>query len=185
MISLTCDNNIITEVRTDDFVVTDETRRIENMNLGLALRKSFEIKLNKYITRAEVTNALGVVTKKDYGNTKLAKLDVKDINNVNIKVVYTIEVQNVKYYPGYITMISDIIPDGMEFNPKYDENKGWELLEDGTLANYSLQNELIYENEKKYLTVAFDITRKEAGSFINTASVDKLAIFGGEDNEAQ
>lgn len=34
------------------------------MNLGLALRKSFEIKLNKYITRAEVTNALGVVTKK-------------------------------------------------------------------------------------------------------------------------
>lgn len=179
------DNNIITEVRTDDFVVTDETRRIENMNLGLALRKSFEIKLNKYITRAEVTNALGVVTKKDYGNTKLAKLDVKDINNVNIKVVYTIEVQNVKYYPGYITMISDIIPDGMEFNPKYDENKGWELLEDGTLANYSLQNELIYENEKKYLTVAFDITRKEAGSFINTASVDKLAIFGGEDNEAQ
>ncbi len=179
------DNNVITEVRTGDFVVTDETRRIENMNLGLALKKSFEIKLNKYITRAEVTNALGVVTKKDYGNTKLAKLDVKDISNVNIKVVYTIEIQNVKYYPGYITMISDIIPDGMEFNSKYDENKGWELLEDGTLANYSLQNELIYENEKKYLTVAFDITRKEAGSFINTASVDKLAILGGEDNETQ
>lgn len=170
-------------VKTDLISIGSETRIVRNINLGLSLRKKFKVQVNKYITRAEVTNALGVVTKKDYGNTKLAKLDVKDINNLKIKVIYTIELQNVKYYPGYVSLITEQIPDGMSFNPEYSENKGWEQTEEGTLINRTLANELIYENEKKYLTVAFDITRKEAGSFVNYASVDELEVLGGGKGE--
>lgn len=170
-------------VKTDMITIGSETRIVRNINLGLSLRKKFQVKVNKYITRAEVTNALGVVTKKDYGNTKLAKLDVKDINNLKIKVIYTIELQNVKYYPGYVSLITEEIPDGMSFNPEYSENKGWEQTEEGTLINRTLSDELIYENEKKYLTVAFDITRKEAGSFVNFASADELEILGGGESE--
>ena len=170
-------------VKTDLITVGSETRVVRNINLGLSLRKKFKVQVNKYITRAEITNALGVVTKKDYGNTKLAKLDVKDINNLKIKIVYTIELQNVKYYPGYVSLITEEIPDGMSFNPEYSENKGWEQMENGTLINRSLSDELIYENEKKYLTVAFDITRKEAGSFVNYASADELQILGGGESE--
>ena len=139
--------------------------------------------MNKYIKREEVSNALGIITRYDYGNTKLAKLDVKNINNLKIKVIYTIELQNVKYYPGYITKVTETIPDGMNFNPDYDENKGWELGEDGNLYNRTLENDLIRENEKRYLTIAFDITRKEAGSFINYASADDIKILGGEEDE--
>ena len=106
---------------------------------------------------------------------------MKDIANVKIKVVYTIEVQNVKYYPVYVTMISDKVPDGMVFNSDYKENEGWVLNEDGSLTNFSLQDELIEENEKKYLTVSFDVVRKEAGSFINFASVEELSILGGRE----
>lgn len=170
-------------VRTDTISIGSETRIVRNMNLGLSLRKIFGVKVNKYITRAEVTNALGVVTTKDYGNTKLAKLDVKDINNLHIKVVYTLEIENVKYYPGYATLITELVPDGMSFNPEYSENQGWELQEDGTLTNRTLADEIINEGEKKYLTVAFDITRKEAGSFVNFASVDELQILGGISDE--
>lgn len=170
-------------VKTDIITIGSETRVVRNINLGLSLRRKFKVKLNKYITRAEITNALGVITKKEYGNVKLAKLDVKDINNLKIKVVYTIEVQNVKYYPGYVSLITEEIPDGMSFNPEYEENKGWEKTEEGTLVNRSLSDVIINENETKYLTVAFDITRKEAGSFINYASADELEIFGGGENE--
>ena len=113
---------IMSIIKTDPITVNSETRIIRNINLGLSLRKVFELKVNKYITRAEVTNALGVVTTKEYGNVKLAKLDVKDINNLKIKVVYTIEIQNVKYYPGYATLITEEVPDGMSFNPDYEEN---------------------------------------------------------------
>lgn len=174
---------VMSIVKTDPIIVNSETRIIRNINLGLSLRKVFELKVNKYITRAEVTNALGVVTTKEYGNVKLAKLDVKDINNLSIKVVYTIEVENVKYYPGYATLITELVPDGMSFNPEYSENQGWELQEDGTLTNRTLADEVINEGEKKYLTVAFDITRKEAGSFVNFVSVDDLEILGGTENE--
>lgn len=170
-------------VKTDIITIGSETRIIDNINLGLSLKKVFELDVNKYISKVEVTNSLGVVTTKDYGNTKLAKLDVKDINNLKIKVIYTIEIQNVKYYPGYATLVTELVPDGMSFNPDYEENKGWELQEDGTLINTTLSNVLIEENQKKYLTVAFDITRKEAGSFINYVSIDDLQILGGTEDE--
>lgn len=166
-------------VRTETITVTSETRQINYINLGLLLRKKYEVKVNKYITRAEITNALGFVTIKDYNNTKLAKLDVKDINNVKIKVVYTLEISNVKYYPMYVDLVTEQIPDGMSFNANYEENKGWTLNDDGSLTNDSLSNDPISENEKRYLTVAFDITRKEAGSFVNYASVDEVNILGG------
>lgn len=169
--------------KTDIISINSETRVVRNINLGLSLRKKFKVKMNKYITRAEVTNALGVVTKHDYGNTKLAKLDVKNINNLKIKVIYTIELQNVKYYPGYVSLVTEQIPDGMSFNPEYAENKGWEMTDGGVVINRTLSDTLIYENDKKYLTIAFDITRKEAGSFINMASVDDLQILGGGKGE--
>ena len=177
------ENEVATIVKTDSLLVEKETRSIRNINLGLSLKKKFKVKMNKYITRAEVTNALGIITRYDYGNTKLAKLDVKNINNLKIKVIYTIELQNVKYYPGYIIKVTETIPDGMNFNSDYDENKGWELGEDGNLYNRTLENDLIRENEKRYLTIAFDITRKEAGSFINYASADDIKILGGEEDE--
>lgn len=187
--STTTDDNSSSEeetkyvIKTDMITIGSETRIIDNINLGLALKKVFKLDVNKYISKVEVTNSLGVVTTKDYGNTKLAKLDVKDINNLKIKVIYTIEIENVKYYPGYATLITEIVPDGMSFNADYVENKGWQQQEDGTLINTSLSNELIEENQKKYLTVAFDITRKEAGSFVNYVSIDDLQILGGEQDE--
>ena len=55
------------------------------------------------------------------------------------------------------------------------------MQKDGVVEERYLQ--AIYENDKKYLTIAFDITRKEAGSFINMASVDDLQILGGGKGE--
>ena len=170
-------------VKTNIITITPDTRTISNINLGLSLRKKFQVKLNKYITSAEATNKLGLVTRRDYGNAKLAKLDVKDINNLSIKVVYTIEIENIKYYPGYIKAVNETVPDGMVFNENYAENKDWFLNEDGTLTNISLANDLLEEGQKVYLNIAFDIVRKEAGSFINTASVDDLEILGGTTDE--
>ena len=159
-------------LKTDNIEITDDTRTVSNINLGLTLRKEYSVKLTKYITKAITTNQLGVSTIKDYGNSKLAKLDVKDINNLNIKVVYTIELENIGYYPGYIYTVKDYIPDGMTFNEEYEENKGWVLNEDGYVENSTLFDQLVKGGEKKYLTIAFDITRKEAGSFVNYAAVD-------------
>ena len=73
----------------------------------------------------------------------------------------------------------------MVFNPNDPSNKGWELIEDGYLVNKSFANDLIYGKEKRYLTLALDITRKEAGSFINYTSIEDsdLQILGGVSHE--
>ena len=63
-------------VRTDDIEITENTRQVGNINLGLALRKEYSVKLTKYITKAITTNRLGVSVTRDYGNATLAKLDV-------------------------------------------------------------------------------------------------------------
>ena len=177
------DEGVVAVIKTGLIEVNENTRIIRNINLGLSLKKKFQPKLNKYITRAEVTNALGIVTRTDFGNTKLAKLNVKNMNNLNIKIVYTLEIENVKYYPGYIKLVTETIPEGMAFNENYAENEGWILHEDGTITNSSLANTVINEGEKKYLTIAFDLTSKEAGSFVNLASVDEFEVLGGKADE--
>lgn len=189
----TCEETIEKEkvAKTKDAIVINaNTKVINNINLGLTLNMEYSVKLTKYVTKAITTNAVGFATTNDFGKSKLAKLDVKDINKTNIKVIYTIELENIGYYPGYIYRVKDYIPDGMTFNPQYEENQGWELKEDGYIENNSLEKELVYAGDKKYLTVAFDITRKEAGSFINYALVEDedlhiLAIQqeGGNKNE--
>lgn len=170
-------------VRTDDIVISENTRAIRDINLGLALRKEYSIKVRKYVTRAITTNNLGVSTIKEYGNATLAKLDVKDISNLSIKVVYTIELENTGYYPGYIYAVKDYVPDGMQFNPDYEENAGWVKTDYGYLENDTLFDELVQAGEKKYLTIAFDIVRKEAGSFVNYAEVEdedlQILVVGG------
>ncbi len=185
-------NKVTTIVKTiNNIEITNDTKTISDINLGLSLKKSYVVKMTKYVSKAITTNNLGISTIKDYGNLSLAKLDVKDINNLSIKVIYTIELENIGYYPGYIYAVKDYIPDGMQFNESYEENKGWVMTDYGYLENDTLANELVYEGDKKYLTIAFDITRKEAGSFINFASVDDddLQILsvargqGGNNNE--
>ena len=97
--------------------------------------------------------------------------------------MYTIELENTGYYPGYIYAVKDYVPDGMEFNPNYEENAGWVMTDYGYLENDSLFDELVQAGEKKYLTVAFDIVRKEAGSFVNYAEVEdddlQILVVGG------
>ena len=55
------------------------------------------------------------------------------------------------------------------------------------MENNTLFDQLVNSGEKKYLTIAFDVTRKEAGSFINYASVDDedLHMLILENNDTQ
>ena len=170
-------------VRTDDIDITSETRIYDYVNLGLTPRKKFQPRITKYVSKAIVTDALGVQTIKDYKNAKIAKLDVRNMAKVKIKVVYTLEITNTMYYPGYVKKVLENIPTGMSFNKDYAENKGWKLTEDGILENDSLASTALNENDKKYITVAFDITSQEAGSFVNMASIDDLQIMGGVTDE--
>ena len=169
--------NVSSSFRLEDGVArTDEitfrnNRIADYINLGLMLKKNYKVKLNKYISSITTTNALGISNVKEYGKTSFVKLDIRDIDNMKIKVTYSIEIQNSGTYPGYVYRVIDMLPDGMTFNDSYEENKDWILNDDGTLENTSLSGTIIQEGEKKYLTLSLDISRKEAGTFVNYVSI--------------
>lgn len=169
--------NVSSSFRLEDGVArTDEitfrnNRIADYINLGLMIKKNYKVKLNKYISSITTTNALGISNVKEYGKTSFAKLDIRDIDNMKIKVTYSIEIQNSGTYPGYVYRVIDMLPDGMTFNDSYEENKDWILNDDGTLENTSLSGTIIQEGEKKYLTLSLDISRKEAGTFVNYVSI--------------
>lgn len=168
-------------IRTENFTIGENVYVVSNINLGLSPKKLFSIKLNKYITSTTVTNPFGNTDNKTFGNVSLAKINVRDMSNVSIKVTYTIEVENKGYYPGYVYRIKDIIPEGMKFNASYPENVGWELSNTGYLENKSLSNYVLNAGEKKYINLSLDLVRKEAGSFINYAIIEEsdLEIYNG------
>lgn len=162
------------ETKREIIEITNEVKSISNINLGLTLNKQYKLKVTKTLNKAYITNSLGFTTEHDLENQVSGKLDVKDISNLKIKVVYNIELENIGSYPGYVYNVIDEIPDGMAFNPNYSENKGWELNSDGFLENKSLANTLLYgkgKDNKKNLMIAFDITQKEAGKFVNKVIV--------------
>ena len=164
--------------RTNSFTINDDVKTKSNCNLGLSIQKTYKVELKKYITKIELTNDLGKTETKEYNKETLVKLDVKDINKLKIKVTYLIEVENVGFYPGYVYNIKDYIPNGMTFNQDYKENTNWTQVED-YVVNKSLSNVLLEPGEKVPLWIAFDVSRKEAGSFINYVRIEDedLEIF--------
>lgn len=159
-------------VKTDTIVFDQTTNNSGDNNLGLTLNKEFKIKVSKFLTKAIIVNNNGETTEKDLENQTTAKLDVKDIEKLNIKIIYTIELENTASYPGYIFEVKDYIPDGMSFNPDYPENEGWIKTADNYVLNNSLSDTLIYGGQKKYLTLALDIVSKDITTFVNKVRVD-------------
>ena len=162
------------KIRSDIISISRVNKNIENINLGLTLKENFKISIDKYVTSAIVTNRLGISNNKFFGNVSNAKLDVKNINDLSIKIIYTIKVKNIKYYPGYIRKISDIIPDGMVFNESYPENKGWVKSSDSNnIVEYTgIMNEPLGEGEEKYITIAFDLVNKNEGEYYNEVVIN-------------
>ena len=173
------------KIRSDVIYVTSNKKNVQNINLGLTLKEVFKVKIDKYVTSATVTNSLGISNNNYFENAKNAKLDVKNIDSLSIKVIFTIKVKNIGYHPGLVLKIQDIIPDGMVFNEQYAENKGWEKssVSDNIINYVGIIDDPLSENEEKFITVAFDLVNKTAGTYSNEALIDDndLLLYYGEE----
>ena len=130
--------------------------------------------VDKYITNVTVTSNKGVESH-DYDNKKQVRLDLRNLKNTSFKVVYTIELENTKYFPGTIGNIIESIPDGMTFDPNLAENDGW-YESDGLLYYSNLSSTLLMPGEKYYITIALNLVTDSGGSYVNFVSVNDLQV---------
>lgn len=143
-----------------------------NIDLGLVSKNTFDLSLNKCITKITVANSKNGTKVYNYDNTKTAKVELstKNIESDTLLIEYKISVTNEGKVEGYADSIVDYIPEGLTFNA--DLNSTW-YMKDGNAYNQSLANTLIKPGETKDLILVLSkkMTGEDTGTFNNIAEI--------------
>lgn len=143
-----------------------------NINLGLVAKNTFDLSLNKTVTKITVANSKNGTKVYNYDNTKTAKVELssKNIENDIVLIEYKISITNEGKVEGYADSIVDYIPEGLTF--KADLNTSW-YMKNGNAYNQSLANTIIKPGEKKDITLILSkkMTGENTGTFNNIAEI--------------
>lgn len=159
-----------TIVKTDTITISNSN--IQNINIGLVLNSTFDLELNKYITRAVVQNSSGT-TEYKYNKEKLAKVEIKakQMASSTVLIEYVIEVKNSGAVPGAVQLIADYLPKELKFSSEMNTN--WYQGTDGNLYTEELKNVTIEPGETKQVSLVLtkSMTENNTGTFTNAAEI--------------
>ncbi len=169
-------------------VIEVNNNNISNIDAGLIENDTFNLSLNKYITKVIVQNSKGTRVLQ-YDKEKLAKVEIpaRQLAGSIVIVEYNLEMKNEGETPGYASEIIDYIPDDLKFSSEINQN--WYLSTDKKIHNISLANEIINPGESKVisLTLTKTMTENNTGVFVNKAEIAKtsnnLAIENVSEND--
>lgn len=105
-------------------------------NITVTPSKLFKATIKKYIKKVYVTEN-GQTKEYDYDKVNQIALAVKNMANSHIQAIYEFEISNNSEKAGYVKVIRENIPEGMELDPTYQDNNSWKEV-DGILYNKSL-----------------------------------------------
>ena len=143
-----------------------------NIDLALVSRNTFDLSLEKLISKITVTNPKSNTRTYDF-NKNLVKVELsnKNIKDTTVLVEYKIKVTNEGRIAGYASSIVDYLPEGMSFNSEL--NSDWYIGQDGNAYNTSLANTIINPGETKEITLVLTkkMTGENTGTVRNTAEI--------------
>lgn len=171
---------------TDVITVADGS--ISNVDIGLVLADTFDLKLDKTITKVTVQTRAGT-TSKSYENETLAKTDIaaKYLSGSTVHVEYEITVTNVGDIAGYAKKIVDYIPEGMQFNSGFESNSNWYTGTDGNLYTTAFSDAEIVKGQSKTvkLVLTKQMTEENTGVINNQAEIyEDYNIYGITDKNS-
>ena len=155
-------------------VINISNRSISNIDIGLALANTFDLKIDKTISKVTVQTSKGT-TSENYNNVDLAKAEIaaKYLSGATVYVEYTITVSNIGDLSGYAKKIVDYIPEGMTFNSALEVNSDWYTGLDGNLYTDVLENTEIKSNDSASvkLVLVKQMTEENTGITNNQAEI--------------
>lgn len=154
------------------------TTEYDDINLGLKIKKEFKVDIKKYITNVQIISDNNIENF-DYNNATTVTINVRNPKNAKVRVKYSFYVENVKYYPGYVGMIVDAMPEGMTFNPNLKENQDW-VSYDGNLYYNGLSGAILLPNQKMPFSLVLEAPLTKGGNYVNSVSVKDLVLMGDE-----
>ena len=155
---------------TNTITITNSNAR--DIDLGLVTAQSFDLKLDKYITKVTRVNSAETKTY-NYDNKQIAKIDTlrRRLNESNIIVEYKLVVTNEGAIPGYAKKVVDYLPKDLKFSSEL--NTDWYVGTDGNIYSNKLANEEIKPGESKEITLVLtkQMTENNLGNSRNTAEL--------------
>lgn len=172
---ITINGNNITAGTTDTIKLE---KNISNIDIGLILRSTFDLKLQKYVSKITVKNDSKTTTYDQKENTTLAKAEIKskNLNGSLVVIEYKIKITNIGDVAGYARNVVDYMPSTLNFNSSL--NSDW-YISGKNVYSTSLANTKIEPGESKELTLILTKTMTES----NTGLVNNKAEIIESSNE--
>ena len=179
---ITINGSNITAGTTDTIKLN---KNVSDIDLGLAIKNTFDLKIKKYVNKITVTNDSKTTTYDQKENTTLAKAEIKakNLSDSLVVVEYKIKVTNEGQVAGYARNIVDYMPKTLSFNSNL--NSDWYVSGDN-LYNTSLANTKIEPGETKELTLVLtkQMTDSNTGLVNNKVSIAETSNDLGAKNES-
>lgn len=179
---ITIDENSITAGTTD---IIKLNKNVSGIDIGLAIKNTFDLKIKKYVSKITVTNDSKTTTYNQKDNTTLAKAEIKakNLSDSLVVVEYKIKVTNEGQVAGYARNIVDYMPKTLSFNSNL--NSDW-YISGENLYNTSLANTKIEPGETKELTLILtkQMTDSNTGLVNNKAEITETSNELGARNES-
>lgn len=154
-------------------MITIANGKTENVNAGFVVNKKFDMSISKGITKVTVNNEQDTNTY-DFNSNSMAKVEIDGevFKGSLILIEYEITVTNVGEVEGYAKVISDKLPEGMEF--KSELNTSWYEESDGNLYCEALADTKLLPGETATvkLVLAKEITGDKIMAPVNTVKLE-------------
>ena len=151
-------------------IINVNSENIANVNIGLITAKTYDLQLDKYISKVTVQNNKTVTNEYDNQTLAKAEIDAKQVNSTTVVVEYTIRVTNKGDVTAFVKKIADYLSSDYKFSSEL--NKDWYQSGNDVYCT-SLANEKIEPGESKdiKLTVIKQMKENNTGLVNNTAEI--------------
>lgn len=169
-------------------VISVSNGSISGIDIGFVLADTFDLSLDKSITKLMVQSAKGTV-QDTYDNVNLAKTEIaaKYVSGSTVYVEYEMKVTNKGDVAGYAKKIVDYLPEGMTFNSSLEANSSWYTGTDGNLYSTALADKELAPGESATIKLVLtkQMTEENVGIVNNLAEIhDDYNIYGISDTNS-
>ena len=169
---------------TDRISLTDAS--ISGIDIGFVYADTFDLSLDKSITKITVTNKAGT-NSISFDNVTLAQMPIaaKYLSSSTAYIEYTFKISNKGEIAGFAKKIVDYIPQGMTFSSTL--NKDWYTGNDGNLYTTALSDIELKPGETKEIKLVLtkQMTEENTGLVNNLAEIaEDYNIYGVSDTNS-
>lgn len=153
-----------------------ENANVENIDIGLQEKDSFDLEINKYITAITVTTKKETKTYK-YDHEDLAKVEIpaRYLKNAQIKLEYAVVLKNIGSIAGYAEQVVDYLNNDLQFDEA--ENENWYKGTDGYVYAKNIESLVLQPNETKELKLVLTKAMNEENTGTISNKVEILSTY--------